>query len=97
MAAPTGGKEGGGNPGLRQAAGSRRGGGCPGCAGGRAVKRCGRAREPSWPIEEVPGDPSEAFFHGLDLIHQPPATRAKSETFVPIVMFVAHGGARKDT
>jgi hypothetical protein len=51
-AAPTGGKEGDRNPGLRQAAGSRRGGGCPGCVGSRAVKRCGRAQEPSWPIEE---------------------------------------------
>jgi hypothetical protein len=39
------GNEGGGDPGLRRAAGSSRGGGGSGCTGGRAVKSCGRARD----------------------------------------------------
>jgi hypothetical protein len=48
------------------------------------VKKAGRV---SWPAEEgleratkeVPGDTSDAFFHGLDLIHQPRAIRGTSE------------------
>jgi hypothetical protein len=51
-AAPTEGNEGDGNPGLRCVAGSNRGGGGPRCASGRAIKRCGRAGDPPWPISD---------------------------------------------